>query len=164
MSEKKWIMLFHVLAKTTFWFTILYLQLFFLLQTCLMQGIECRFRDFAKMESWCGSTFHRLHRDFDQSQQTLEHGHHPTSQKSRAWWQDADIMHSTPRFLGGSSQISIMPYSNMYAKGLDSKSLCKLTWFTWNEVINSTNAIHYCKGMIIFCCKVFKIKRNNNFS
>jgi hypothetical protein len=57
---------------------ILHLRLFFLLQI-RSQGTECRFCNFAKMESWCGSTFHSLHRDSDQSQQTLQCGHHPTS-------------------------------------------------------------------------------------
>ncbi len=136
----------------------------FLLQTRLMQGTKCKFHNFAKMESWCGSAFHRLHRDFDQSKQTLEHGHHPTSWKSRARWQDADIMHSTPRFLRGWSQISRTPSSNMSTKSLDSKSFYKLAWFTWDEVNNSTNAVHCYKGMILFYCKVSKIKRNNNFS
>ncbi len=60
----------------------LHLQLLFLLQTCSMQGIECRFCNFAKMESWCGSSFHRLYHDSDQSQQKLECGHHPTSWES----------------------------------------------------------------------------------
>jgi hypothetical protein len=94
----------------------------------------------------------------------LEHGHHPTSWKSRARWQDADIMHSTPRFLRGWSQISRTPSSNMSTKSLDSKSFYKLAWFTWDEVNNSTNAVHCYKGMILFYCKVSKIKRNNNFS
>ncbi len=77
-------MLFQVLAKTSFRFTILHFQLLFLLQTRSMQGTECRFCNSAKMESWCGSAFHRLHHDSKQSQQTLECGHHPTSQESRA--------------------------------------------------------------------------------
>ncbi len=34
------------------------------------------------MESWCGSSFHRLYHDSDQSQQKLECGHHPTSRES----------------------------------------------------------------------------------
>jgi hypothetical protein len=93
----------------------------FLLQTRSMQGTKCRFCNSTKMESWCGSTFHRLHHDFDQSQQTLECGHHPTSRKSRVGWQDVDIIHSTPRFLEGWSQISRTPYSNMFTEGLDSE-------------------------------------------
>jgi hypothetical protein len=84
----------------------------------------------------------------------LECGHHPTSQESRAGWQDANIMHSTPRFLGGWSKTSRTPYSNMYVEGLDSKSFYKLAWLTWNEVNNSTDVIHCCKGMIFFCYKV----------
>jgi len=106
------------------------------------------------MESWCGFVFHRLHCDSDQSHQTLERGHHPTSRKFRVGWQESDIMHSTPRFLGGWSQTSRMPYSNMSAKGLDSESFYKLAWFTWDEIINSIDAIHCCKGMIFFCYKV----------
>jgi hypothetical protein len=77
-------MLFQVLAKTSFGFTILHLQLLFLLQTCSMQGTECRFCNSAKMESWCEFVIHRLHRDSNQSQQPLECGHHPTSPESRA--------------------------------------------------------------------------------
>ncbi len=73
----------QVLAKITFRFMILHFQLFFLLQTRSMQGTECRFCNFAKMESWYGFAFHKLHRDSDQSQQTLECGHHPTSRESR---------------------------------------------------------------------------------
>jgi hypothetical protein len=56
----------------------------------------------------------------------LECGHHPTSWESRAGWQDADILHSTPRFFGGWSKTSRTPYSNMYAEGLDSESFYKL--------------------------------------
>jgi hypothetical protein len=78
------------------------------------------------MESWCGFAFHRLHCDFDQSQQTLECGHHLTSRESKVGRQDVDIMHSTPRFLGGWSQTSRTPYSNMFAEGLDSESFYKL--------------------------------------
>jgi hypothetical protein len=129
---KQWIMLFQVLGNTTFRFTSLHLQLVFLLQTCSMQGTKCRFCNFAKMESWCGSTFHRLHRDSDQSQQKLECGHHPTSQESKVGWQDVDIMHFTPRFLGGWSHTSRMPYLNMFVKGLDSESFYKLAWLTWD--------------------------------
>ncbi len=157
-------MLFKVLAKTTFWFTILHLQLLFLLQIRSMQGIECKFCNSAKMESWCGFSFHRLHRNFDQSQQTLECGHHPTSWESRAGPQDADIMHSTPRFLGRWSQTSRLRYSNTSTKGLDSESFYKLAWLTWDEINNSTNAVHCCKGMILFCCKVLLNKKNQQFS
>jgi hypothetical protein len=91
----------------------------------------------------------------------LECGHHPTSWESRVGWQDADIMHSTPRFLGGWSQTSRTPYSNMFAEGLDLESFYKLAWLTWNEVNNSTNAVHCWKGMILVCCKVFK--KNQQF-
>jgi len=77
-------MLFQVLAKTSFRFTILHLQLLFLFQTRSMQGTKCKLCNSTKIESWCGSVFHRLHRDFDQSQQTLECGHYPTFRKFRA--------------------------------------------------------------------------------
>jgi hypothetical protein len=40
---------------------------------------KIQFHDSAKMESRCGFAFHRLHRDSNQSQQTLECGHHPMS-------------------------------------------------------------------------------------
>jgi hypothetical protein len=147
-------MLFQVLAKTTFWFTILHLQLFFLLQIRSMQGTECKFCNSTKMESWCGFAFHRLHYDSNQSQQTLERGHHPTSREFKVRWQDADIMHSKPRFLGGWSQTSRAPYSNMSVEGLDSESFSKLTWLTWDGISNSIDAVHCYKGMILFCCKV----------
>jgi hypothetical protein len=115
------------------------------------------------MESWCGSTFHKLHHDFNQSQQTLERGHHPTSRESRVGWQDVDIMHSTPRFLGGWSQSSRMPYSNMSVEGLDSESLCKLAWITWDEVSNLIYVVHCCKGLIFFLLQGFLKKKNQQF-
>jgi hypothetical protein len=51
----------------------------------------------------------------------------------------------------------------MLVKGLDSVSFCKLAWLTWNEVNNSTNVVHCCKGMILFFLQGFLNKKKQQF-